>query len=147
MRETVNFVSWESQWFPRLLRFEWNKINCFPRDQCFSDLLYSWKFWNWKFIKPRCNGIHWSTFAGNSALLPADITDFAMLPAQKFWLETVSLLGVMWPWSNQWERVLLGKNFQLCNNKIYLKHITQSNVHWQNILFLLGSEEFYQEYL
>ena len=63
---------------------------CFLGDQSFSGLLYSWKF-----IKPRCNGIRWSTFAGNSALLPADIIDFAMLPAQKFWRETVSLLGVM----------------------------------------------------
>ena len=25
----------------------------------------------------------WSTFAGNSALLPSDIIDFAMLPAQQ----------------------------------------------------------------
>ena len=71
-------------------RFEGNKINCFLRDQSLSDLLYSWKF-----IKPRCNGLHWSTFMGNSALLPSDVTDFAMLTTQKFWRETVSLLGVM----------------------------------------------------
>ena len=32
-----------------------------------------------------------STFAGNIALLPSDVIDFfAMLPAQKFWRETVS---------------------------------------------------------
>ena len=30
---------------------EGNKINCFPRDQSLSDLLYSWEF-----IKPRYNG-------------------------------------------------------------------------------------------
>ena len=64
--ETVNFVFGESQ--------------CFTR-----------KFWSWKFIKPRCNGGRWSTFAGNSALLPSDVIDFAMSPAQRFWRETVSL--------------------------------------------------------
>ena len=38
------------------LRFEGNKIYCFPRDQSLSDLLYSWKFRSWKFIKLGCNG-------------------------------------------------------------------------------------------
>ena len=37
-----------------------------------------------------------------------------MLPAQRFWRETVSLLDVMWPRSNQWDLALLGKNFQFC---------------------------------
>ena len=32
-----------------------------------------------------------STFAGNSALLSSDVIDFAMLSAQRFWRETVSL--------------------------------------------------------
>ena len=36
-----------------------------------------------------------STFAGSSALLPFDVIDFAMLPAQRFWRETVSMLDVM----------------------------------------------------
>ena len=36
-----------------------------------------------------------------------------MLPTQGFWQETVSLLDVMWPRSNQWECALLRKNFQL----------------------------------
>ena len=49
----------------------------------------------------------------NKALLPYDVIDFAMLPAQRFWQETVSLLAVMWTWSHQWECTLLGKNFQL----------------------------------
>ena len=71
-------------------RFEGNKINCFPRDQSLSDLLYSWEF-----IKPHCNGCHWSTFTGNSILLPSGVIDFAMLTTQKFWWETVSLLGGM----------------------------------------------------
>ena len=42
---------------------EGNKIYCFPSDQSLSDLLCNWKFWSWKFIKPRCNGGHRSTFA------------------------------------------------------------------------------------
>ena len=32
---------------------------------------------------------------GNSTLLPSDAIDFAMLPSQRFWWETVSLLGFM----------------------------------------------------
>ena len=52
---------------------------------------------SWKFIKLRCNSSHWSIFVGNSALLPLDVIDFAMLPFQTFWQETVSLLGVMYP--------------------------------------------------
>ena len=53
-------------------------------------MLYSWKFWSLKFIKPL------STFVGNSALLHSDmIIDFAMLPAQRFWRETALLLDVM----------------------------------------------------
>ena len=35
------------------------------------------------------------TFAGNSALLPSDVIDFAMFPAQRFWQETVLLLDVI----------------------------------------------------
>ena len=92
----------------KTLRFKGSKINCFPKDQSLSDLLYSWKF-----MKPCCNGGCWSTFADNKALLPSDIIDFAMLPTQRFWQETVSLLAVMWPRSHQWECTLLGKNFQL----------------------------------
>ena len=40
-----------------------------------------------------------------------NVIDFTMLRAQRFWRETVSLLDVMWPRSNQWERALLGKKF------------------------------------
>ena len=77
--------------FPRAIEIQVKKnYYCFLGDQSFSDLLYISKF-----IKPCCNGIRWSTFAGNSALLLAHIIDFAMLPAQKLWRETVSLLGVM----------------------------------------------------
>ena len=35
------------------------------------------------------------------ALLPSDVIDFAMLPAQRFWRETVSSLDFMRPGSNQ----------------------------------------------
>ena len=72
------------------LRFEGSKINCFRRDQPSSDLLYSWKF-----MKPRCNSGCWSTFAGNKVELPSDVIDIAMLPTQRFWQETVSLLAVV----------------------------------------------------
>ena len=68
--------------FPRIsiLRFEGNKINCFLRDQSLSDLLYSQQ----RHQKTQCeNGGRLSTFAGNSALLPSDVIDFAMLPAQR----------------------------------------------------------------
>ena len=50
-----------------------------------------------------------STFASNSALLPSDVTDFTMLPAQRFWLETVSLLDVNLEVTNEsarcWEEI------------------------------------------
>ena len=42
---------------------------------------------------------------------PSDIIDFAMLPAQRFWQETVSVLDVTWSLSNHWQRALLGKKF------------------------------------
>ena len=72
------------------LRYKGNKINCCPRDQSLSDLLYSWKF-----TKPSCDGSRWLTFAGNSVLLPSDFIEFAMLPTLRFWQETVSLLDFM----------------------------------------------------
>ena len=40
-----------------------------------------------------------------------------LLLAQRFWRETVSLLDVMWPRSNQWERALLRRYFQPYNNR------------------------------
>ena len=46
-------------------------------------------------MKPCCNGGCRSTFVGIKALLPSDLIDFAMLPTQRFWQETVSLLAVM----------------------------------------------------
>ena len=55
-------------------------MNCFPRDQSLSDLLYSTKR---KTFNGNSNGGRRSTFAGNSALLPSDVIDFALLPAQR----------------------------------------------------------------
>ena len=45
-------------------RFLGNKVNCFPGNQSLSDLLYSWKFWSWKVIKPHLNNGCRSTFQG-----------------------------------------------------------------------------------
>ena len=45
-------------------RFSGNKVNCFPGNQSLSDLLYSWKFWSWKVIKPYLNNGCRSTFQG-----------------------------------------------------------------------------------
>ena len=55
-------------------------MNCFPRDQSLSDLLYSTKR---KTCNGHSNGGLRLTFAGNSALLPSDVMDFALLPAQR----------------------------------------------------------------
>ena len=62
------------------MRFEGNRINSFPRDQSLSDFLYSTKG---KTCNGNSNGGRRSTFAGNSALLPSDVIDFALLPAQR----------------------------------------------------------------
>ena len=42
----------------------------FPEGPVFKLLIlsYSWKWWGWKFIKPRCNGGRRSTFVGSRAL-------------------------------------------------------------------------------
>ena len=54
-------------------------MNSFPRDQSLSDnLLYSTKR---KTCNGNSNGGRRSRFAGNSALLPSDVIDFALLPA------------------------------------------------------------------
>ena len=44
-----------------------------------------------------CHGkaAYWSASAGNSALLPSYVKDFALLPSQRFWQELVPLLDVM----------------------------------------------------
>ena len=46
-------------------------------------------------LKLAVNGGCRSTFAGNSASLLSDVIDFAVLPAERFWRETVSSLDVM----------------------------------------------------
>ena len=55
-------------------------MHCYPRNQSLSDLLYSTKR---KTCNDNSNGGRRSTFAGNSALLPSDVIDFALLPAQR----------------------------------------------------------------
>ena len=60
---------------------------------------------------------------------PLNVIDFAMLPTQRYWQETVSLLNVMWPWSNQRECTLLGKNVQLYNHRPLL---SSKNPHFKN---------------
>ena len=55
-------------------------MNCFPRDQSLSDLLYSTKR---KTCNGNSNGGRRPTFAGNSALLPSDVMVFALLPAKR----------------------------------------------------------------
>ena len=89
--------------------FEENKIYCSPRDKSSSDLLYSWKFWRWEFIKPCCNGGHRSTFAGNSALLPSDVKDFFNVTCSE--IEVTNETAEY--------RALLRRNFQLYNNRGY----------------------------
>ena len=155
------------------LRFDGNKIKCFPRDQSLSDLLCSPRRKTFRVQIYENKPCERSTFAGNSALLtvtlwrhrfcnvarseilgrpeittastrlwrPAvlvktrvwvgcsvsrahktwSLSFFNIEGFSRFWREAVSLLDLMWPQSNQWERVLLGKNFQLYNiSKIQL---------------------------
>ena len=49
---------------------------------------------------------------------PFDVIVFAMLPTHGIWRETVSLLDIMWPWTNQWIDALLRKKRQLYNNVV-----------------------------
>ena len=99
--QTLFWALFHVQWWVsskgETMRFKGNKVNLFSRNQSLSDLLYSWKFWSSKFIKPHSHGGNGSTFTGNISLLPSDVIDFAKLPAQIFWWETFSLLDVMWP--------------------------------------------------
>ena len=55
-------------------------MNCFPKDQLLSDLLYSTKR---KTCNANSNETRRSTFTGNIALLPSDVIYFALLPAQR----------------------------------------------------------------
>ena len=76
------------------LRFERNKINCFPRDQSLSDLLYSQRR-----HLDNADEVGQPSFAANSALLLSDVIDFAMLPAQRYWMEVllkVSSMANIW---------------------------------------------------
>ena len=84
-----------------------------------------------------------STFTGNIALLPSDVMDFALLPAQRFWQETVSLLDVIRPQSNLWEHALLRKNFQLHNKNNYVDrggcNVWVTHINYYYVLFNLST--------
>ena len=60
------------------VKFEGNKMNCFPFEKSLSDFLYNTKR---KTCNGNNNGGRRSTFAGDSALLPSDVIDFTRLPA------------------------------------------------------------------
>ena len=99
------------------LRFERNKIHCFPRDQPLSDLLYS-KTKQKQILKNALGFLRQNQATFNCMLwsraravniswvtvncFPFDVIVFAMLPAHGIWRETVPLLDVMWPWTSQW---------------------------------------------
>ena len=92
------------------LRFEENKIHCFPRDQSLSDLLYSKtkQKQNLKtalrFQRSRATAVNISQVTVNC--FPFDVIVFAMLPAHGIWRETVCLLDDL---ANEWARCS-GKN-------------------------------------
>ena len=76
------------------LRLEGNKINCFPRDQSLSDLLYSPRRKNifvYKFLKINLASGQHSRVTVNCYPL-SDVIEFSMLPAQRFWRETASFV-------------------------------------------------------
>jgi len=93
--------------------------NCSPRDQSLSDLLYSKAKAN--FEKPAeipvttsghlqlhtliiCNSSQ--HFAGNSKLFPIWHHSLRNVACSWHSAVTVSLLDVMWPWTNQWMGML-----------------------------------------
>ena len=55
-------------------------MNCYPRHQSVSDLLYSTKR---KTCNGNNNGGRRSTFESDSVLLSSDVIDFALLPAKR----------------------------------------------------------------
>lgn len=64
-------------------------------------------------MKPSCNDRLRLTFEEQCTVT------LLMLPAQK----EGALLDVIWPWSNQWECALFGRNFQQYNIALYLSCI------------------------
>ena len=95
-------------------------MNCFPRDLSLSDLLYSTKR---KTCYGNSNGGRRSTFAGNSSgsseLLPSDVIDFALLPAQRLLAgNTFIVRGHVTSKCPMRARAARGK-IQLYNNEVY----------------------------
>ena len=108
----------------KTLRFEGNKIHCFPRDQSLSDLSYS-KTKQKQILKNALtflrqhqatfNCTHWSPATAINSLRVTEWTvpvwrhSFRNVAGSLHW-ETVSLLDVLWPWTSQWMAHSSGKN-------------------------------------
>lgn len=67
-------------------------------------------------------------FCDNSALFLYDTIQFTMLPAQGIQRDSVSLLDVMLPGSNQWGHALLGK----VNFSCFCRYIGTGGEVWEN---------------
>ena len=83
--KTVNFVSGESKTKSIVSLGTSLQVICF--------IAHEKNFFVYKFTKINLAGSQ--HFADNIAKLPSDVIDFATLPSQRFWRETVSLLDVM----------------------------------------------------
>ena len=82
-----------------------------------------------------CNGGRRSAFVGNSAQLPSDVIDFAMLPAQRFLAGNMSCdLEV----TNESAIELLGKKFQLYNKRCFrvLNFLSSAKISSCRIIYL-----------
>ena len=98
-RGTGNFISWESQCFPKIkicyiakkTKANFEKRAEIPRTTRPPSAARS------DDMQQRSNI---SRVTVNC--FPFDVIVFAMLPAHGIWRETVSLLDVMWPWTSQW---------------------------------------------
>ena len=96
---------------------EGNKVNFFPEGLVLKWFVIAGNFEAGNSLNLANDGRR-STFAGIEQCT-VTVIDFAKLPAQRFWRETLLLLDVIWLRSNQWERTLLRKNFQLYSNMTY----------------------------
>ena len=71
------------------LRFEGNKIHCFPREQSLSDLLYS-KTKRKQILNNALKFQQQQSTRVTANCFPFDVIVFAMLPAHCIWRETVN---------------------------------------------------------
>ena len=102
-------------------------MNCFLKDQSFSDFLYSTKR---KTYNGNSNSGRRSTFGGNIALSPSDVIDFALLLAQRL------LAGSSFIVTNE-SALCWGKKFSYIT--ILLKQY--SGVFWQIFKLIIMSFE------